>query len=160
MGEAMRRILENVSLAALVVLAVMTFDALMGPHRLPEKIPTHFNRTGEPTAYGSPQSLLGLPIGALVLYALMTMVARRPGAFNFPAKVTPTNRPKLEALAVQMIAWLKAEVVCLFAWIQHFAIEAARSGHGVLPVKFMPVTLGVVVGTIVVYFVLFRRTAG
>lgn len=156
----MRKILENVSLAALVVLAVLTFDALMGPHRLPDKIATHFNGVGEPTDYGSPQSLLGLPIGALALYALMTMVARRPGAFNFPAKVTPMNRPRLEELAVQMIAWLKAEVVCLFAWIQHFTIVAARSGHGALPVQFMPVTLSVVFGTIVVYFVLFRRTAG
>jgi hypothetical protein len=58
-----------------------------------------------------------------------------------------------------MIAWLKLEVMCLFAWIQHFTIEAARTEHGALPAGFMPVTLGVIIGTIIVYFVMFRRVS-
>ena len=155
----MRKILESVSLAALVLLVVMTVDALKGPHPLPERIPTDFNGAGEATGYGSSKALLGLPIGAAALYLLMTLVARQPGSFNFPARVTATNRPRLEALALQMVSWLKAEVICLFAWIQRFAIESARSGHGALPPAFMPVTLGVVFGTIFIYFTLFRRAS-
>ena len=155
----MKNILESVSLAALLLLGVMTWSALAGPHRLSGPIPVHFNAAGEATGYASPQALLGMPIGALALYLLMTLVARRPGAFNFPTRVTPMNRPRLEALALQMISWLKAEVVCLFAWIQRFTIEAARSRHAALPPAFMPVTLSVVFGTIIVYFLLFKRQA-
>lgn len=153
----MRKILESASIAALVLLAVMTADSLMGPHRLTGPIPTHFNAAGQPNGYGSPLALLGLPIGGFALYLLMTLVARRPEAFHFPARVTPMNRSRLEALALQMVSWLKAEVVCLFAWIQRFTIAAARSGHGSLPALFMPVTLGVVFGTILIYFVRFRQ---
>ena len=154
----MRKTLESLSLAALAFLLIITADALVGPHRLPDRIPTHFDASGQAIAFGSPQLLLGIPIGAVILYALMSMVARRSGAFNFPTKVTPMNRPRLEALAVQMVSWLKLEVVCLFAWIQHFTIEAARTGHGALSPVFMPVTLGIVFGTIGIYFVLFRKT--
>jgi uncharacterized membrane protein len=155
----MRRILEVVSLLALVALAAMTADALVGPRRLPAQIPIHYNAAGQVNGWGPSQSLLGLLLGSVVLYALMSMVARRPSVFNFPARVTPMNRPRLEALAVQMISWLKAEVVCLFAWIQYFTIQAARSGHGALPAGFMPVALGVVFGTTLVYFVMFRKTS-
>lgn len=155
----MRKILETVSLAALVVLVAITASALLGPNKLPDQIATHFNMAGEANGWGSPRSLLGLPLGALALYGLMTLAARRPQAFNFPTRVTPLNRPRLEALALQMVSWLKAEVICLFAWIQHFTIQAARSGQGALPAGFMPVTLGVVLGTVLVYFVLFRKAA-
>jgi hypothetical protein len=155
----MRRTLEYVSVAGLVLLWWLTGTALLGPNKLPTSVPTHFDAAGQATEWGSSQLLLGMPIGGLVLYALMTWVSRRPQAFNFPARVTPMNRPRLEALALQMIGWMKAEVIWLFAWIQHFIIEAARNGHGALPARFMPVTLSVVIGTVVVYFVRFRRTA-
>jgi hypothetical protein len=42
------------------------------------------------------------------------VVARFPSAFNFPVGVTAENRPLLEALTLDMIAWLKMEMVCLF----------------------------------------------
>ena len=154
----MKRTLDFVSLAALALIAAITVLALAGPNRLPDRIPVHFDGSGHANGWASPFALVGLPAGALVLYALMSLVSRYPGAFNFPTRVTAANRRRLEALALQMIAWLKAEMMCLLLWVQHFTIQAARSGRGVLPLAFMPITLGIVLGTIAVYFVQFRRS--
>ena len=96
---------------------------------------------------------------ALALYLLMTVVARFPSAFNYPVRVTAENRLQLEALALDMILWIKAEVVCLFAWIQWFTIEAARHSHGGLPGAFFPVYLLVLFGTVAWFIVAMRRAA-
>jgi hypothetical protein len=58
-----------------------------------------------------------------------------------------------------MIAWLKAEVVCLFAWIQVSTIEAARRGLGGLPPALIPVSLVAIFVTVAWYIVAMRRVA-
>jgi hypothetical protein len=153
----MRKILEGVSLAALACVAWITAAAMTGPHRLTGRIAVHFDAAGQPNGWGSPRALLAMPVLAVVLFVLMTAVARFPGEFNFPVRVTPANRPRLEALALEMIAWLKAEVLCLFAWVQEATVASARSGDSHLSPWFMPVTLGTVFVTIGWYVTAMRR---
>lgn len=154
----MRKSLEVLSLFGLVVIAWLTADSLSGGHRLPSRIPTHFGINGQPDAWGSPWMMLALPIGACALYLLMTLVSFYPSAFNYPVRVTPSNRARLQDLALQMIAWLKAEVIWLFALIQMAALDAARSGQSNLSHWLMPGALGVVFGTIIGYVVAMRRS--
>ncbi len=107
----MRRTLEVVSLAGLAVLFWITWRAFYGPDPLPARIPTHFDIAGNPNGWGSPSSLLLLPAVALAIYLGMTVVSKFPSAFNYPVRVTPENRPRLQALTLQMIAWLKTEMI-------------------------------------------------
>lgn len=153
----MRRLLETISLAALAYVAWITGAAMVGPHRLTGRIAVHFNAAGQPSGWGSPRALLAMPVLAAVLYVLMTVVARFPGEFNFPVRVTPANRPRLEALALEMIAWLKAEVLGLFAWVQDMTVTSARRGEAHLSSWFMPVTLVLVFATIGWYVAAMRR---
>ena len=153
----MRRNLEIAALAALALLLFLTARALYGPGSLAQQIPTHFGINGQPDAWDSPRTLWFLPIVALLLYGLMTVVARFPSAFNFPVRVTPANRTSLETLALNMIAWLKVEVISLFCWIQYVTIQAARNGQGSISPLFMPLTLGIVFATIAWYFVAMRK---
>lgn len=137
----MRRVLEIVSLAALVLLVYIAVSAFYGAHRLPDRIPTHFNAAGQANGWGSPRVLLIFPGFAVAVYLLMSLVSRFPAAFNFPVRVTPFNRKRLEELALNMIAWLKAEVVVFFAWITWSAIGAARSPDHRLSPLLMPALL-------------------
>src|ERR1700744_481217 len=140
----MRRILEVIGLAALALLLEETLRALYGADPLRGLIPTHFTIAGQPDAWGSPHMLWLIPGIACVLYLLMTWVSRHPGAFNFPVRVTPFNRGRLEVLALSMIAWLQVDVVCFFALLQWSIIRAARNpgrGFDALP---MPAFLGVI----------------
>lgn len=144
----MRRSLEAIGLCALAWMAAITAQALYGPNRLPARIPTHFNLAGQPNGWSSPAMLLMLPGIAFAVYLLMSLVARWPQAFNYPVRVTPVNRARLEALALGMIAWLKVELACLFAWIQWASIHAARDPHRGFPAAAMPAALVAIFATI------------
>ena len=157
--DAMRRTLEAIGLAALAVLFWVTYRALNGPDPLPARIPTHFDFAGQPNGWGSPSSLLLLPAVALVIYLSITLVSRFPSAFNYPVRVTPENRAQLEALALGMVAWLKVELVCLFAWIQWSTIEAAQHGQGGLSSALLPVSIGAIFGTVGWHIVAMFRAA-
>ncbi len=159
--ESMRKSLEAISLGGLAFLFWITWRALYGPQPLPGKIPTHFDLAGEPNGWGSPSTLLLLPAVALAFYLLITLVSQFPSAFNYPVRVTAENRPRLQARALEMIAWLKTELVCLFTWIQGSTIEAAQRGHGGLPPALLPVSLVTVFGTVAWHIVaMFRAGRG
>jgi uncharacterized membrane protein len=153
----MRQSLEAIGLAALAVLFWITYRALCGANPLPDRIPTHFNLAGQPDGWGSPAMLLLLPIMAVAIYLLITVAARFPSAFNYPVRVTAENHAQLQELALSMIAWLKAEVACLFTWIQWSTIEAARHSRSGLSPALLPISIAAVFGTVGWHFVAMRR---
>jgi uncharacterized membrane protein len=155
----MRKSLEAISLAALAFMFWVYWNAQFGLGRLPERIPIHFNFAGQPDAWGKPTMLPIMPVVALVLYLLLTVLARFPSIFNYPVEVTAENRPWLEALALDMIAWIKMEMVCLFAWIQWSTIEVARQGRGGLSPALLPVFLVTLFGTLAWFITAMRRAA-
>src|SRR5271166_2725880 len=114
----MRKVLEAIGLGALALLIWITGRAVYGPDPLPARIPIHFGMAGNPTGWGPSSGMLLLPGVATVLYFLITVVSQFPATFNFPVRVTAENRVRLEALALQMVAWIKVETICLFCWIQ------------------------------------------
>jgi uncharacterized membrane protein len=155
----MRKLAEILALAALAALCWLTWSALAGPNRLPDKVPTHFDAAGNANAWGSPSGMILIPIIAAGLYVLLTIVARFPSAFHYPVRTTPVNLPRLQAITLGMVAWIKAEMLCLFAVLQGVFIQAARSGNGALFGKVMPVFLVVIFGTIGLHFVALFRAA-
>jgi uncharacterized membrane protein len=155
----MRKLLEILSLVSLVTLLYLTGAALYGPHALPSRIPVHFSATGDPDAWGVPRMLLLLPIIATGLYALITLVSRRPAVFNYPARMTPQNRRFLQEIALNMIAFLKFEVISLFALIQYFSIQTARLQQNALPPHLMAIALILIFATMGLHIAAMRRTA-
>jgi uncharacterized membrane protein len=145
----MNRALEAIGLGSLAALFWVTCRALYGPDPLPGRIPTHFDVTGQPNSWGSPSTLMFLPVVALALYVLMTVVSRFPSAFNYPVSVTAENRPRLQALSLRMIAWLKVELVCLFMVIQFAILDAVRQGRFTLSPVLVPLFIVAVFATAV-----------
>ncbi len=153
----MRKVLEGVGLGALALLIWITYDALAGPSHLPDRIPTHFDAAGNANGWGSPATLLLLPILAVGLYLLITVVSMFPASFNYPVRVTAENRERLQGLTLNMVTWLKTELACLFAAIQWAILQAVRSGEGRLPVLLVPGFLVLIFGTALWHiFALFR----
>jgi uncharacterized membrane protein len=143
----MRKSLEAISLAALALIAWITWQALYGPNPLPGRVPTHFDAAGNPNGWGPSSTLLFLPVMAVGLYLLISLVAQFPAVFKYPVRVTEENRARLQTLTLQMVAWLKVELVCLFAWIQWFIIQSVRQGHGSFPAAVVPLFLIAILGT-------------
>jgi uncharacterized membrane protein len=156
----MRKTLEIFGLAALAVLVWMTWDALQGVNRLPDRVPTHFDASGTPNAWGSPAGMLLLPVLAAALYLVMSIVVRFPDAFHYPVRVTAQNIARLQRVTLNMVAWLKMELTCLFAVLQWAFIQAARSGNGHLFPMILPVFIVVIFGTIGWHLLGIVRAAG
>jgi uncharacterized membrane protein len=155
----MRKTLEAISLATLAGLVWITLLALHGPNPLPERIPTHFDVAGNPNGWGPPSTLLFLPLLAVGLYLFISLIALFPALFKYPVRVTKENRARLEALTLQMIVWIKFELVCLFAWIQWIILQFVRAGHGSLSPVFVLVFLAAILGTVIGHIVALVRAA-
>jgi uncharacterized membrane protein len=154
---SMRKLLEVFSLIALVTLVWMTVAALHGPDHLPDKIPTHFDLTGHPDAWGSSGMLALLPAVGLFLYVTITLVSRFPSVFNYPVRVTAQNRLRLQSIALNMVACLKAETLCLFALLQYYTLQAARTARLGLPPWLMMSAIAVIFATMGVHIFAMRR---
>lgn len=147
-SRLMRKVLELLSLTVLAAMLIAAALAVLGPTRLPDRIPTHFDPLGRPNGWASPRILLVFPVIAAALYFLMTWVSHYPAAFNFPIRSTPRNPGQLEKLTLNLIAWLKTEVVFLFAWIEWTAIDGAHRSLGGISPLLIPIALVAVFGTI------------
>jgi uncharacterized membrane protein len=119
---------------------------------LPARVPVHFGLNGHPDGFGSKSLLLFLPATGVFLYLVLTIVARFPAYFNFPVPVTDGNRQTLRDLAIEMIGWLKAEVMCIFAWIMLATISTIAGRRPGLGAAFVPVSLGVIAATIALFW--------
>jgi len=157
--DGMRKNLEIVALVVFGISLWITYGAFYGPHRLPERIATHFGADGRPNGWGSPTMLLMLPVIVLAVYGLMTLVAQFPSTFNYPVRVTAENRARLEELSLQMISWLKVEIVCLFTFIQWFIIQSARQGTLTMSPLVVPLCIATIFATVGWHIVAMIRTA-
>jgi len=153
----MRRTLEGLSLCALVDMGWTTWRAFHGRVALPDRIPTHFDVSGQPNGWGSPASLLLLPCIAVFVYVLLTVVSLFPSSFNYPVRVTAQNRDRLQGIALSMMAWVKAELCCLFALIQLLTIAAARIGRLGMSPFMVPLAIVIVFVTIGAHFIAMGR---
>jgi len=149
----MRKWLEGIALLVLGLHISITLRALFGSDQLPERIPIQFDATGHATGWGSAAMLLLLPAITLIIYLLFTVVTRFPGAFDYPVKITAFNRQRMQGLALDMMAWLKVEIVTLLTWMQWVTIEVARSPSRYIP-SMMPAALVAVFATFSVYIVM------
>jgi hypothetical protein len=144
----MRKTLELAGILALLILVWITWSALNGDNRLPDRVPTHFDAAGNPNGWGPPSGMMLLPIIGGGLYLIMSVVTRFPDAFHYPVRTTPGNIVRLQTLTLDMIAWLKLELACLFLGLQWAYIHSARTGDGRIFPKILPVAIVVVFGTI------------
>ncbi|HUX43181.1 MAG TPA: DUF1648 domain-containing protein [Terracidiphilus sp.] len=157
----MRRSLETIALFALALTVWITYRALAGPVRLPDRIPVHFDAAGAANGWGSPSILLLLPVIALAIYLMLTVVSLFPVTFNYSVRATEQNRGELQRIVQRMLLWMKTELVCLFAVLQWAIIEAARSGQGHLFPWVVPPFLVLLFGTVGWYIVaMFRASFG
>ena len=145
----MRKTLEVVGLGMLAVLSWITYSALNGPVKLPDRIPTHFDISGQPNAWGPSSFLWFLPLVAAGLYMLLTVLGSiRYRRYNLPVAVTEANLPFIQEQTILMVAWIKCEILCLFVYLQWAIIQCARDGSFRLSPLLIPVSLMVIFSTV------------
>ena len=158
-GRTMQRLLEVACVLALVISGFVTFTALYGSNAVQDVEPMTNPFSNHPSDWGTRARLLLIPAVQLVIYAFGWLLARYPGGLNFPIQVTRENRFRLQVLAMSMIAWLKAEVLILFTFLQVVEVQVAyRSRSGVPSLPFQGITL-VIFATALIHYIAMRRQA-
>jgi uncharacterized membrane protein len=143
-------VLEFVALAFLLILISLP---LIFSGNLPEKIPVHFNLAGEPDGYGTRFTLWLLPLTGFIIYMGMTILESFPHIYNYPVEITPENIVTQYRFATRLIRVLKTGMLILFAFLSYKTIKTALGSTPGLGKAFLPVTLILTFGIVIIYFV-------
>ena len=121
---------------------------------LPERVPSHFGVSGQADAWSARGFVWFLPAITVVVYLLLTLVSLIPPRYyNYPWRITEENAPRQVRIVRRMLCVLKAELVWLFVYLTWQTIRVALGQVSGLHSAFLPVTLAVVFGTVLYYFV-------
>ncbi|MEI7981017.1 MAG: DUF1648 domain-containing protein [Bacteroidota bacterium] len=142
-------------LEALALIGLLAFLGVMAFYfsKLPETIPSHFDSAGNPDGFESKSSIWVLTGVSLFIYILMSFINLIPQRFNFPVKITPQNALRQYTLAMRMIRSLKVVLIWMFFYINLTTIRVSMHTASGLGVWFLPVSMGMVFGPIIVYMV-------
>ncbi|MEP0785004.1 DUF1648 domain-containing protein [Coleofasciculus sp. FACHB-129] len=142
-------LLDVVAIAGILLLLLLTFQSWA---TLPNTIPVHFDIAGKPDATGSKAIILLFPGLSIVLYLLFTFLRRSPHTFNYPWAITEENAFRQYEIAIQLMNWLRTEVILLFTYIEWQMIQVALDKSTGLGVAFLPIFVIVIFGTVGIYF--------
>lgn len=139
----LENILDGLALAELVIgLGMLLF--YYGD--LPQRIPIHYDGSGQPDGYGSKATLLILMVIAAAMAAGMWYLTGIPHKYNYPGRITPENAESMYAKGRLLIRILNASIVWIFTFIIWRTIEIANGqAHG-LGAWFLPAVLITTIG--------------
>jgi len=112
---------------------------------------------GHPNGWGSPSSFIFLSILSLALFLFLTMIARFPLKINHSVEMTEANRERQQSLAIELLAWMRTEIVCVFGLAQWMASNLARHPERATFSIIFLVPVGMILATIVWYVVAMLR---
>ena len=133
---------------SLLLLAGVTVWLCLIWGEIPSQVPLHYNAAGQIDRWGGKGTLIALAAIAWVMYGLLTLVERIPGAWNTGVKITEENRERVYALLGHLLSTLKGILCAMFVWIL-----AAAARCQPLSVWFLPLALGAVFGDMLYWFV-------
>jgi uncharacterized membrane protein len=148
--ETIDWVLEFIAFTFLLILIIIPFIYYS---KLPEKIPVHFNIAGEPDKYGNKSSLWLLPLTGTIMYIGFTILEAFPQIYNYPVKITPENIVKQYRLATRLIRILKSVILIIFSYLSFQTINTASGATSGLDKSFLPISLLITFGVIIIYIV-------
>lgn len=139
-------VLSGIGILLIIILVIAVWNST------PERIPTHYALSGIPDTWGKKESLLFIPMVAVVLYIIMSIVTKYPHTFSFLWKDTGKTTKAQYQSARHLLVALKAEIILSFAYIQWITIQVAFGKAEGLGGLFFPLILIIVLGTVGIYF--------
>ena len=121
-----------------LVLALYSFFLIESNiHKLPARIPTHFNAAGEADGWGSPNTLWILLLSQVLvggLFLVIPLLARRfPATFNIGSvklsDLSAEQQDRIVPLFTNMMGNMSVLVCLLLAVLLHSTIQAALPPH-------------------------------
>jgi hypothetical protein len=86
----------------------------------------------------------------------MSILQRMPHIYNYPADLPAEEAPRLDAIGVSLIIWMKLQVVALLAFICWRQIEVALGETSGLQPWIVPALVTLNLGTIAIHILRMR----
>ena len=132
----------------IVMLAGLGLYLAIGWANLPDQIPAHYDALGNIDRWGNKGEILIVPIMALLLYLMITVLEQFPSIWNTGVKVTVTNQYHVYRTLRYMIKSLKLLVVADFTYLTINSMLAKP-----LPGAFTVIVLVLVFGDLIFWIV-------
>jgi hypothetical protein len=142
--KSLREFLATIGLLFTILTVALTYSSL------PQRIPDHFDASGLVNGWGD-KSFLWFLVGiTCVVYLGMTLIRYAPPS-SFSVPVSPELRAAAIPIALDMVAWLKAELTWIFAAITWATVVVAQGRSKGMTAWFIPLAVGVVFATALYY---------
>lgn len=135
---------------ALLLLAFWGFVLWQFP-ALPQRMPIHFDHTGQADIYGHKNMLLMFPGIATLLAGVLSFAGRHPEVFNYRVPITAENAERQYRNAALKTRVMRLVVVALFFLICWKSVQVGLGQSEGLGLMFLPLVLALVFAP-VVYF--------
>lgn len=143
------KVLDIVTLG--VFLAGVIYLILQFPG-LPDRVPGHYDATGNVDRLGSKMELWLLPVIAAALWIGMAFLEKYPHTFNY-MNLREDNIEAQYRNGMLMLNVLKNESVLLFSYLSYQGVRIALGEADGLGVYFMPIFLGVIFGSMIIFII-------
>lgn len=142
------RLLDSLSFLGLILIWVMTYYFYP---ELPDKIPIHFDGSGNPDNWGNKTSVIFTPILALFIFGGILGLSRFPAVFNYPFKITPENEESQRQNLSLMIQVLNLSVMILLAYLTYQSLQVALGQAEKLNPVGIYISLLILIGPIIFF---------
>lgn len=124
-----------VGCAAMFIMAINVYPDL------PERIPSHFDASGNPNGWSHKIIIYAFPAFSALLFATMFWLSDKPQWYNYPVAITPSNQDAWHRWGKTMVSNLSVGLTWAFALLEYGMIEAAMHPDSGLPIWIMPLVL-------------------
>lgn len=122
-------------LAGLILIPLIYF------YDLPDRIPSHYNASGEVDGFSSRNSLWMLPAIGLIMFVGMYVLTKYPHIYNYPTEITEENAERQYRGAIKLVRVLNTLTVGAFLYLSTNSILGAISEDYGLGFWFIPVLM-------------------
>lgn len=110
------------------IFLAMLFFLMMKWSDLPAEIPTHFNVAGEADRWGSKGTIITLPIIAIFMWVMMSVIERYPHTHNYPDRLNEQNVHAFYLSSRKLLNKTKNICLLLFSYILYQQVKGAILG--------------------------------
>lgn len=148
-----KKLYKILNLISFLVLISMPLYLILTWKSIPDTLPTHFNGIGEADAWGGKGSLILLPVLAILIYGMITLLEHLPDVWNTGVKLTPQNQNRVLTAVYGMIVTTKLSMLLLFAWLNFCSAKCMNLGKW-----FTSISLSIVFGPMIYYIIKIYHT--
>lgn len=140
-----QKIISRMSI--LLIIAIFLFIIVFW-NRIPERIPGHYDGSGNITRLDPKWTILFLPILSVIFYFGLSAVENTPSIWTVTTDTNEDNKDYIYRITVDLLVSMKFVIIATFCYITINNTYAKK-----LSSYFLPIVLGLVFGVIILYIV-------